>query len=76
MFPLEPSNTRTVCPENCNIDEVQCKNLKITFRGMMEVLRENFKKSLKSLWKYQLWMEINKIVQDLKVGKINKESPN
>lgn len=55
MSPLEPSNSTTTGPGKCNIVEAQDKSLKIAFMDMIEVLKEEMKKTLKEIYENKQW---------------------
>jgi predicted nucleotide-binding protein (sugar kinase/HSP70/actin superfamily) len=69
MSPPELGNPVTAGPEHCNTAEAQGKDLKIVFKNMTEVLKEEMTKSLKEVYENtnKQWKEMNKTVQDLKV---------
>lgn len=50
MSPPELGNPVTAGPEHCNTAEAQGKDLKIVFKNMTEVLKEEMTKSLKETY--------------------------
>lgn len=58
MFLLDPQNTSTIHPENCNIPEEQDGDIKIVFVNMIETLREKII-TYRNLRRHKQSMKVN-----------------
>ena len=78
MSLLEPRNPTTVDSEKYNLVEISDKNLKIPVMRMIEILKEEMKKSLNIYENAnKKWKEINKSSSRPEGGnRINKENSN